>query len=278
MSDTSRKLTSLPVDERLKRDVQDIGHVHMMPVRRFICVVVFLFTLEAHVAHGQVLISLVFGDKLNSNKVEFGLDGGVSVSQLPGLPTSKPRTAFNLGFYFDIKLRDTSWMIHTGVMVKSSFGARKIPVYSLDDPALDEVFANGSVTRKLAYFNVPVTMKYRFNRRFSVEAGPMISLMNKGVDEFVASVKDDDDLIHTVKIKKQYHPLDFGFIGGVCYRLWKGNGLNLGVRYYLGIVDIEVDDSHPNVYNRSFYAYVGIPIGISKKKKKEAQSTQPVAR
>jgi outer membrane protein with beta-barrel domain len=163
-------------------------------------------------------------------------------------------------------------MVHTGVMVKSSFGARKLPVYALEDPELNIVFANGSVTRELGYFNVPIMMKYLISRRLSVEAGPMAGLINKGVDIFVTSVADDDDLIHTVKIKKQYHKLDFGMIGGVCYRLWKGNGLNLGVRYYFGLVDVEIDDSGPNVFNRAFYAYAGLPIGISKKKRKASQN------
>jgi hypothetical protein len=234
--------------------------------------VALLIILMAHVAPAQVLISIVFGDKLNSNKVEFGLDGGVSISDLEGLPVGKARSALNLGFYFDIKLKDSSWMIHSGVMVKSSFGARKLPVYSLDDPELNDVFVDGSVTRKLSYFNVPVMIKKRFTRRLSAEIGPMISLLNKGVDEFINSVADDDDLIHTVKIKKQYHPLDFGFIGGFGYRMMKGNGLNLGVRYYFGLTDIEIDDTVTDVFNRSFYAYVGIPIGVSKKKKKADQN------
>jgi hypothetical protein len=238
---------------------------------RLLTVAVFI-VFSVHTADAQVLISIVFGDKLNSNKVEFGLDGGLSMSDLEGLPVGKARRALNLGFYFDIKLRDSSWMIHSGVMVKSSFGARKLPVYSLEDPDLNAVFVNGSVTRKLNYFNVPVMIKKRFTRRLSVEVGPMISLLNKGVDEFVNSVADDDDLIHTVKIKKQYHPLDFGFIGGFGYRMMKGNGLNLGVRYYFGLTDIEIDDSGPDVFNRSFYAYVGIPIGVSKKKKKALQT------
>ena len=232
----------------------------------------FFILLAAHSAHAQVLISIVFGDKLNSNKVDFGLDGGLSISELEGLPVSRARPSLNLGFYFDIKLRDTSWMIHSGVMVKSSFGARKLPVYSLDDPGLDAVFSNGSVTRKLNYFNVPVMIKRRFTRRLLAEVGPMVSLLNKGVDEFINSVADDDDLIHTVKIKKQYHPLDFGFIGGVCYRMMKGNGLNVGVRYYFGLTDVEIDDSGPDLFNRSFYAYVGIPIGVSKKKRKADQN------
>lgn len=216
---------------------------------------------------GQVLISIVFGDKLNSSKIEFGLDGGLSLSELSGLPVSQTRAALNLGFYFDFKMRDTLWMIHTGVMVKSSFGARGIPVYALDNTALDAAFAGGSVKRRLSYFNVPVMIKRRLPGRLFVEAGPMIGLMNKGVDEFVASISSDDDLVHSVKIRSQYHPLDFGFIAGLGVRLLKGNGLNIGVRYYLGLTDIEIDDSREDVYNRSFYAYVGLPIGVSSKKK-----------
>jgi len=215
-----------------------------------------------------VLISLIFGDKLNSNRVEFGLDGGLSLSDLYGMPVSKSKSSFNLGFYFDFKMKDTTWIFHTGVMVKSTMGAKGIPVYSVGDPELDDIFVNGSITRRLNYFNVPFMMKYKFNRRWFAEAGPMVSLFYKGKDEFIASVADDDDLIHTVNINDNIHKLDFGLIGGVGYRLMKGHGLNLGVRYYFGVVDVEIDDSQPDVFNRSFYAYLGIPIGISKKKTK----------
>ena len=48
--------------------------------------------------------------------------------------------------------------------------------------------------------------------------------------------------------------------------------LNLGIRYYYGMTDIEIDDSGPGVFNRSFYAYAGIPIGVSKKAKKASQN------
>ena len=52
-------------------------------------------------AHGQVLISLLFGDKLNSPTLKFGLDGGVNFSTLSNVSPSKYHTGFNLGFYFD---------------------------------------------------------------------------------------------------------------------------------------------------------------------------------
>ena len=37
--------------------------------------------------------------------------------------------------------------------------------------------------------------------------------------------------------------------------------MNLGMRYYHGLVDVYVDDTVPNRYNRSFYITLGIPIG-----------------
>ena len=215
--------------------------------------------------NGQVLISLLLGDKLNTGKIEFGLDGGLSLSDINGITPSKNNPGFNLGFYFDIRLKNPSWYLHTGVMVKSTLGAKNLNVYALNNPDLDNAFSDGSVTRTLGYFNVPVMMKYKFKNNFFVEAGPMFSLMNKSTDEFIATIEKKDDLTYKIKIKDHYHPLDAGLIGGIGYRLMKGNGINLAIRYYYGLVDITLDDSTPNQYNRSLYFAVGIPIGAGKK-------------
>jgi hypothetical protein len=226
---------------------------------------IVLMLTGSFAASGQVIISLLLGDKLNSGKVEFGLDGGLMLSTIDGVGTSNSKRAFNLGFYFDIKLKNPSWRVYTGVMVKSTLGAEDIPVYSLDDPDLDNAFSGGSVKRKLGYFTVPVMMKYKFENNFFVEAGPMFGLMNSSTDEFIATVKKKDDLLYKLKIKDNYHPLDAGLMAGVGYRLLGGNGMNLTICYYYGLVDITIDDSTPNQYNRSLYFMVGIPIGAGKK-------------
>lgn len=112
------------------------------------------FILLSVYGHSQVLISILLGDKLNSGKLEFGLDGGVNYSQLD---QSKANGTFNLGFYFDFKLKNPNLMFHTGVIVKSTMGAKDLPTYLLNDPELDAAFAVGSsVERRLSYFNVPL--------------------------------------------------------------------------------------------------------------------------
>jgi len=90
--------------------------------------------------------------------------------------------------------------------------------------------------------------------------------MNRStIDRFVATLETKDDLTYVHEIKDLYHPLDAGIIAGIGYRLMGGNGMNIGARYYLGLVDITIDDSSPNQYNRVFYVAVGIPIGVGKK-------------
>lgn len=216
-------------------------------------------------AYSQVLISLLLGDKLNTGKIEFGLDGGVNFPDIRGLDNGDMKAGFNLGFYFDIKVKETNWMVHTGVLVKSSMGASNLPVYSLNDPELDAVFEGGEVRRKINYFNVPIAMKYKFQNNFFVEAGIMPALRAKAYDVFTADIKDDEDLEYKLDIKDQIHRLDFGLIGGAGYRLMGGNGMNLTVRYYYGLVDVVIDDdTTSDQYNTNLYLSVGIPIGAGK--------------
>jgi hypothetical protein len=224
---------------------------------------VLAFFMFCRTANAQVLIALLLGDTLNTGKIEFGLDGGLNLNSMAGVQGSGSKSTWNLGFYFDIKLKDRQWMVHTGVLVKSSMGADHIPVYALNDSGLDSLFAGGSVERKLSYFNVPIMIKYRTKGHFFAEAGVQLGLFYKGVDIFSNQVLDQP-LTYKVNIEDQYHRLDAGLLVGVGYRLLKGNGINLGLRYYHGLADVAIDDAGPGQFNRSIYFTVGIPIGAGK--------------
>ena len=224
--------------------------------------------LFANAARNQVLISILLGDKLNTGKIEFGLEGGVNWSNMKNLAPSESLRSFNLGFYFDIKLKDSNWMLNTGVIVKSNMGADELPVYSLGNPDLDIVFAGGKVSRKINYFNVPVMMKYTFKNHIFLKGGIQLGLAYQAFDEFKNSINEEEDLKYKLEIKKQFHPLDGGLAIGAGYRLMKGNGMNIGVQYYYGLIDVRIDDLSPNQLNRSFYLTAGIPIGKNPKKNK----------
>ena len=205
------------------------------------------FLLFVNTAISQVLISIILGDKLNTGKIEFGLDGGLAWSTINNLEGAKSLRSFNLGFYFDFKLKNPSWMLNTGVIVKSTMGADELPVYPLGNPDLDNSFKGGKIARKINYFNVPIMMKYNFKNHIYLKAGTQLGLGYKAFDLFKNSVNDDDDLEHKVDIKNDFHPIDAGLAIGAGYRLMKGNGMNIGVQYYLGLLDITIADSSPNL-------------------------------
>ncbi|MBF4491314.1 PorT family protein [Flavobacterium sp. JLP] len=220
--------------------------------------------------HSQVLISLIFGDKLNSPFLEFGLEGGANFSTISNLESSGTNVGFNLGFYFDFRSKkNPAWMINTGVIVKSPMGAHGIPVYSLDDVNLDNTFTGGSVNREIRYFNVPILIKYQFKNNIYLKTGPQLGLLATAFDEFKNEI-NKDDVVYKKNIRDQIHVIDAGLALGAGYHMNVGNGLNITVQYYYGLVPVMKGDG-PDQYNRSLYVTAGIPIGKGKAAKKRAE-------
>ncbi|KAF2518075.1 porin family protein [Flavobacterium foetidum] len=236
-------------------------------MKKGLCIILALFFINQ--AKSQVLISLIFGDKLNSPFLEFGLEGGVNFSDIQNMDTSGSNAGFNLGFYFDFRSKQNpAWMINTGVIVKSPMGARHIPMYSLENPDLDNTFAGGTVNREIRYFNVPILIKHHFKSNIYVKAGPQLGLLAKAFDEFRIEV-DKEDVVYKKDIKDQIRVIDAGVAFGAGYHLKVGYGLNITIQYYYGLVPVMKGDG-PNVYNRSLYLTAGIPIGKGKAAQKRA--------
>jgi hypothetical protein len=232
--------------------------------------ILVLTIFSFHSASSQVLLSLLFGDKLNSPKIEFGLEGGVNFSTISNLEGAKNSTDFNLGFYFDFLLKNPSLAISTGVIVKSSMGAEGLDVYSLNDEKLDNAFAGGHVNRKIQYFNVPIALKYKFDNHIYVKAGTQLGLLSRAYDEFKNSY-NGEDLEYKNNIRDQVHVIDAGLIIGAGYKLMGGKGMHIGVNYYYGLVTVMKGSLGNNQYNRSFYITAGIPIGKGKSEKRAAK-------
>ncbi|MCD4734916.1 MAG: PorT family protein [Bacteroidales bacterium] len=229
----------------------------------FLILFVLMFIVQT--GQSQIIISLLLGDKLNSDNLEFGIEGGFNRSHISGIDEAKGLNNLHLGFYFDIRLKN-DWFLNTGVRVKSNVGATKINPYSLDDHELDSVFVDGHITRKIGYFYVPVHIKYRFSRQFFANAGFQVGLRNSAKDLFFNTYYDDDDVEIKYDIRDNIKRLDAGLSGGFGYK-FKGTGMNLGITYYYGLVDVSKNNNIETL-NSSFYFYVNIPIGAGYKEEK----------
>lgn len=232
-------------------------------------IIVSLIMLCSATANSQVLISLLFGDKLNTDKIEFGLIGGMNQSFILDIEDSEGMSNFNIGFYFHILLKNSSY-ISTGVLVKSNVGATGMPTYPIGDPDFDDVFKDGTLTKQINYFYVPILFQQRFNNnRWYLEGGLQLGLRNKAYDFFDIDAYDGE-VNYSNDVRDEYTHFDGGFVGGAGYKFKKViKSSAVGVNYYYGIKNVsKVDGS--TIKNSSVYMYFKIPIGAGNKKDKDS--------
>ena len=234
-------------------------------MRRFIIVIILV--MAGFVSQSQVLITILLGDKLNSDGLEFGLEGGLNWSNISGLETNSFARKWNLGFYFDIRIKN-QWFLYTGVLVKSNSGVDKLKDGDLDMLnatkylELNGESINGDYNQVMNYFLVPVLIKYKTKKYFYGEIGPQFGLMHKSYIEFTSDIDGNDANIKEYN-KDDINKIDVGIMVGLGYQLLKGKGWTIGAKYYYGFINVFKEIK--NTKNSSIFLKVNIPIGAGKK-------------
>ena len=226
--------------------------------------IIFLTILMAVPAtmNAQVLITLLFGEALNSDKIEFGLIGGMNRSYILDIEESTGKNNFNLGFYFHILMKKNTYL-STGVLVKSNVGATGMATYPIGDEDFDAVYENGTLTKRIGCFYVPILFHQRFNNRWYIEAGPQLGLIHKPIDIFEVE-EFGGDLSYKRDVKDEYKHIDAGLLGGIGFKFKKETkSMSAGINYYYGLVNVS---EMPDLTIKNSYVnfYIKIPIGVEK--------------
>jgi hypothetical protein len=222
---------------------------------------VVLGVLMIHSAYSQIIIAILFGDKLNTGKLEFGIVVAPTFTTISNLDC-KYRNGFNLGIYFNIH-PDERFFIHVEGVAKGAFGAKGIIPYTTGSDTLDNLFAGGSVERKIKAFSLPLLCRYAISPKFFAEAGIQADMMLGAKDIFNSEI-NGSDLDYTVKINDNVALLDFGLTGGLFYKFRKDKrSMGMGIRYFQGLTDIITTTSGTQM-NVAWQLIVTIPIGAGK--------------
>lgn len=224
-------------------------------MKKYLLIIFLLFTGVQ--TQGQVLISLLFGDALNSDAIEFGLEGGFNWSNISGMETHKSLRTFNLGFYFDFKIQN-QWSIYTGVLVKSNLGVDELSTNDLTFLGTEVYPENGTYSQEMRYFLVPALIRYTFENKIFVEAGAQFGLMYDAWVEYNSNIDGRDATVKEYN-KDDINRIDAGIMAGLGYRLNKINGMSFAVKYYYGLVDVYKKRS--GTKNSSIFVEVTVPIG-----------------
>jgi len=252
----------------------------MKTIKRTILIGLMILA-SVQLTQGQVLLSILFGDNLNTPKLEFGLNAGFNYSYIRGIEGSKGMRNFELGFYFDYLIKmDKPWYIGTGVYVKSNVGGTNIPMdYPGNRQVSDSIYTffnayGATVTKKFNTFYVPVNLRYLSKCGLYVDAGVQIGLVFKTIDTYTTEISDND-LEYIVKkgVKDNglYKWFDGGIDGGIGYKSKSKLGWKIGVYYYVGLTNIYKNDLGPKAYNSSAYILANIPIGKKKAARERAE-------
>jgi len=226
-----------------------------------IILVVMLFgTIQT--ARSQVLIALLFGDKLSSDTVQMGINIDGGRTSLSGLDDVDLRSNWAFGLVFEIKLKE-QLSLQPELTIKTPGGAADVVPFLAPPSDWDDLTTSTTVERVLSYMTIPVFLKYHFGP-VGVGVGPQIGYMLKGTDEYVGTVFDDDDLTLSRDIKDDVNRFDAGVAAMVEYSFApekKMRSLRAHVKYYNGLLDVVKDNPGDGVYNRVLLFGLSVPVG-----------------
>jgi Outer membrane protein beta-barrel domain len=235
-----------------------------MDKKRLVLLIVAM--LLGLVGHSQILLSFLFGEKLNSEGLEFGMEVGFNWSDISDLEADKRLSEFNFGTYIEIRLKD-QWHLNTSFLVISSLGADQL---SSNDLNFLEIIPNeeqGTYSQRVNYLIVPALIKYKFRNRMYLEAGPQFGLMYKAWVDFFSD--QDSKKIRIREFNKdKINKFDAGITVGTGYKLVPDTGMTVGIKYYFGLANVYKNVDGTN--NSSLFLKLNIPIGAGKKDKETA--------
>ena len=239
------------------------------PNRLFYAIFILLFlTIVSQPAKGQALIALLLGDKVGSDNVKMGLFLGEQGSYISNANTTsfKPNLSLAIGAYVDVKIdKNNKWFIQNYLLFKAPKGASGLDVNKESFPVDTFITAHTDmIKRSLTYLQLTPVVRYCFTPSWSVGLGPYVGFLIKGTDTYSAHL-DKGDLAHTMKMTNNYRTVECGLAFDVQYRLLKGRGIQVNLRYELGLLNVYKSNTGMNGLNRAFHLGVGIPILGNKK-------------
>jgi hypothetical protein len=210
-------------------------------------------------ASSQILIALIFGDRLNTPNIEFGLNVGGNFTTLTDYPEAEYKSGINLGLYFNFKLSD-HFYLHPELMLMNQLGSKGTDRRNLPGPEWDD---ESLVTQYSTNYGTLVFLpRYKLTNHMYFEAGIHGSYLFSAQSILQVQPEENTDLYYRKYVRDELTPLDFGVDVGLGYKFGKGDGVNLSLRYSRGFINILKDETMPAQYHTGFHIQVGIPIGV----------------
>ncbi len=226
---------------------------HKTNLRRIL--VLSIFMLFTYAAQSQLLIALLFGDKLNSEKLGFGLNAGVNVPFTHEIDNSKTWPSLELGLFFDVRVHD-NFIFRPEIYFNRVYKISGLSPYNVADFTLDDL-SEYKLQRQISSMGIGAISSTRVFKYLYFDFGLDGMLLTKAVDKFY--IKEDVNSIElNHNFTKKVNRIDFGINAGFSYRLHQGKGVTITGRYRYAFG--QYDYALPTHNLSGFYFTAGIPI------------------
>jgi hypothetical protein len=207
-----------------------------------------ILVLAAAPAHGQVLMGFLAGNLLSSKDFNIGFEIGLNFAKLDDLKGAERMNQGVFGLFADWRFSEH---FHLGgsLLPVSARGAKGIDPVPTGDPGFDSQTANGTMERKLSYFDIPILLRWAPKREtgLRIGVGPQVGFRTGATDRYKAKTANGLKFTAERDISGTTPGVDAGIAFDVEYRL---KLLSIGARYTHGLVDTDERPGGGTVYNR----------------------------
>ncbi len=215
-------------------------------------------------ASSQVLLVLLFGDRLSNESMQVGIKLDRAFTSLTDLEEAEVRSGWAFGVFAEVRLND-SWSLQPELTLTTPGGAQRFVGDPPPDDDLDDLFSEVSVTRRLSYSNLSLPARVRVGR-FAIGAGPQLSYLRKADDIYAGLVGEEDQFTLESVVKDSLNSWDFGIATKIEFLLKPERGMQsarIHVAPTFGLTDIVKDDLGRAVSNWGISIGIGIPVGVT---------------
>ena len=202
-------------------------------------------------------MALLFGDRVASEKFHLSLDLGANYSSLPGIKNQQGVFGVYFGLGTNIKLNE-KWALTPEFKPLSPRGARQVP--PLNDYSL--VLTDPQYEIALNFIDVPILLQYRPGTKWLFSTGPQISFLTRANQLAEGKLPNGNSVSISESIKSSFHKVYFAVPLEVGYRLSsarKGKGLNVKMRYNIGVSDMISNTSYGSSTGSTFQFFLSFP-------------------
>lgn len=199
-------------------------------------------------AHGQVLIGLLFGEKLATPNFNMGFEIGVNFATLDGLPGAERMNRTVFGLFADWRFSEH---VHLGgaILPAAGRGANGLTPAFTGDPVIDSQIVGTTMSRSLGYVELPVVLKWAPKREtgFRVGVGASVGFVTGATDRYAASTPIGSEYVLERDIGHAIPGVDLGLSVEAEWRLWM---LAIAARYTHGLTDMRAQGTPQPVHSR----------------------------